>query len=637
MILVLVSLGKYFEARSKKKTTVAIEKLITLAPKTARVLRDGVEVECPTEDIRVGDVVIIRPGDSIPVDGEILEGKGQLDQSAITGESLPVSRTVGDRVISASVNSNGSFRFRATHVGADTTLSQIVRLVEEASSSRAPIARIADRVSAVFVPSVIGIAILTLAVWLLLGQDFSFALNCAVSVLVISCPCALGLATPVAIMVGTGRAAECGILIKSAEALERLHAVDTVVFDKTGTLTEGAPVVTDMRLYDTALDEYAFLTIAAGIEQGSEHPLADAVVRYARERGCEPSLPEDMTVLEGRGVVATLGGLSCLAGNLRLFCERGLCAEGDAVYREAERIAAEGKTPMLFAVDGHLLGMIAVADPIRADAAASIAALQKMGVRTLLLTGDNRKTAEAVQKRLSLDEVVSDLLPQEKEGAIRRLQEGGHRVAMVGDGINDAPALARADVGIAIGTGTDIAIESAELLLVRSSPTDVVSAIRLSRAVVRNIRMNLFWAFFYNTLGIPLAAGVLYYPLGLLLSPMIGSAAMSFSSVSVVLNALRLRRFRPLSLKGQDACISCQINEMEIKEMKKQLIIDGMMCEHCKAHVLRALSAIDGVFAVEVDLTAKTATLTLAAPVADDLLSAAVTDAGYTPVSIKEL
>lgn len=638
MILTLVSLGKYFEARSKRKTTAAIEKLVTLAPKTARVLRDGREEEIPTEDIHVGDILVIRPGDRIPVDGVITEGKGTLDQSAITGESAPVSRAAGDEVISATVNRSGSFLFRATRVGEDTTLSQILRLVEEAAASRAPIARLADRVSAVFVPAVLAISLVTLGTWLILENDFAFALNCAISVLVISCPCALGLATPVAIMVGTGRAAECGILIKSAEAFERLHAVDTVVFDKTGTLTLGAPTVTDIEILSPDLSESDFLTLAASIESASEHPLAEAIVAHAKEKGITPRLPEEMTVLEGRGIAATAGGHACLAGNLRLFTERGLATETDPVTAQMARLSAEGKTPVLFSRDGVILGLVAVADPVRADTKAALAALRKLGLSTILLTGDNRKTAEALGTALPLDEIRADLLPQDKERIIRELQASGHRVAMVGDGINDAPALSRADVGIAIGTGTDVAIDSADVLLVKSALFDVVDALRLSRAVLRNIRTNLFWAFFYNTLGIPLAAGVLYYPFGLLLSPMIGSAAMSFSSVSVVLNALRLRRFRATPVTQEESpCIPCQINETEKKEMKKQMQIDGMMCEHCKAHVIRALSALDGVASVDVDLAAKTATLTLTTPVADDILTAAVTNAGYTPISVTEL
>lgn len=641
MILTLVSLGKYFEARSKRKTTAAIEKLVTLAPKTARVLRDGREEEIPTEEICVDDLIVIRPGDRIPVDGVIVQGKGTLDQSAITGESVPVFREVGDEVISATVNRGGSFLFRATRVGEDTTLSQILRLVEEAAASRAPIARLADRVSAVFVPAVLAISLVTLAVWLILEKDFAFALNCAVSVLVISCPCALGLATPVAIMVGTGRAAECGILMKSAEAFERLHAVDTVVFDKTGTLTLGAPSVTDLHVFSAELSERDFLLLAASVESGSEHPLATAIVAYARGQGIAPRMPEETTVFEGRGIAAKIDGRDCLAGNLRLFIEEGIVNEDGPAAAEMAALSAEGKTPVLFSRDGKLLGLFAVADPIREDAKGALAALHGMHLTTVLLTGDNRKTAEAIGALLPLDEIRADLLPQDKERIIRELQASGHRVAMVGDGINDAPALSRADVGIAIGTGTDVAIDSADILLVKSTLFDVVDALRLSRAVLRNIRTNLFWAFFYNSLGIPLAAGALYYPFGLLLSPMIGSAAMSFSSVSVVLNALRLRRFcatpTVAATEEEPTCIPCQINEMEKKEMKKQMQIDGMMCEHCKAHVIRALSALDGVASVEVDLAAKTATLTLAAPVADETLSAAVTDAGYTPISVTEL
>ncbi len=631
MVLVLVSLGKYLEERAKRHTTTALEKLVALAPQEARVLRNGEEVTVPAADLRVGDVLVIRPGERIPVDGVVLSGRGYLDQSAITGESIPVERGEGEEVISATVCQNGGFTFRATRVGQDTTLSQIVRLVEEAGASRAPVACLADRVSGVFVPIVLAIAAVTALVWALIGEDFSFCLNCAVSVLVISCPCALGLATPVAVMVSTGRAAECGILVKSAAAMEQLCTVDTVVLDKTGTLTEGRPAVTDICPLDAGTDELSLLCFAASLEAGSDHPLARAVLAEAEARGLPaPALPSDFSLLPGQGIAATVDGAPASAGNAAFLSARGgLTPEAE---RLAEAFAADGKTPIFFLRDGRLLGVLAVADPLRPTTPAALAEMRRMGLRTVMLTGDNRKTAEAVARELALDEIAADLLPEDKEKVVARLQAEGHRVAMVGDGINDAPALTRADVGIAIGTGTDIAVESADILLVKSSFLDVLTAWRLSRATLANIRGNLFWAFFYNMLGIPLAAGLLWAPLGLLLNPMIGSAAMSLSSVFVVLNALRLRRFRPTALQNETPT-----ERKEPPKMKKLLTIDGMMCEHCKAHVLRALGTVDGVSAVEVDLAEKTATVTLSSPVSDEVLTAAVSEAGYTPLSCRDL
>lgn len=639
MVLALVTLGKYLETRSRAHTTDAISKLVRLSPDTACVLRDGAEVTLPIGEVRTGDILVIRPGDRIPVDGEITEGDGYVDQSALTGESLPVEKHPGDTVLSATVNQNGSFYFRASRVGKDTTLSQIIRLVEEAGNSRAPIARLADRVSGVFVPIVLGIAALTAIVWLIAGNGFSFALNCAVSVLVISCPCALGLATPVAIMVGTGRAAEEGILIKSAESLEKLHAVDTVVLDKTGTITEGRPRVIDLLLLDSAADETALLTLAAACEAGSDHPLATAVLDRAQEAGITPPPAPGLRVLPGRGVESRADGRILLAGNAALMRENGLLTE--EATRQADAWSGEGKTPLFFAENGRLVGMLSVADEVRPTSRTAIEEMRKMGLSVIMLTGDNRRTAEGVRRGLALSDVIADVLPQDKEAVIRRLQDEGHCVAMVGDGINDAPALTRADVGIAIGAGADIALDAADIVLMKNSLADVVTAVRLSRAVIRNIRMNLFWAFFYNLLGIPVAAGVLYPFFGVLLTPMIGSAAMSFSSVSVVLNALRLRRFRATGAGDDHAAAPEKPTENtetgKESAMKKQLKIEGMMCDHCRAHVEKALSALPGVTAAAVDLAAGTATVTLASPVEDTALMAAVRDAGYTPLSCTAL
>ncbi len=648
MILALVTLGKYLEARSKAKTSDALGKLVDLAPKTATVIRDGIEVEIPAEQVQTGDVVSIKPGGSIPVDGVIVEGYGYVDQSAITGESIPVEKGVGDEVISATINKNGAFRFRAARVGEDTTLARIIRLVDEAGSTKAPIARLADRVSGVFVPVVMAIAVLTAIVWLAVGQTFEFALSNAIAVLVISCPCALGLATPVAIMAGTGKAAEYGILIKSAESLERLHEMDTVVLDKTGTITSGHPSVTHVLVLDEALCERDFIALAAAAESGSEHPLAQAVTEHARRLGVNPPAAQEFDATAGRGVRAVVKGRNILAGNAAFLRENGVEADDLIV----QRFAAEGKTPLLFAADGKLAGVIAVADTIRASSREAIRRMREMGLHVVMLTGDNRTTAEAIRTQLEIEQVIAEVLPAEKEAHIRALQEQGRRVIMVGDGINDAPALTRADVGIAIGAGTDIAIESADVVLMKDSLADVVTAVELSASVVRNIHMNLFWAFFYNVLGIPVAAGALFPAFGIRLSPMIGSAAMSLSSVSVVTNALRLRWFEPknpIVTECTDACgiippednsgevdISGEETPVESKgetEMKKVLIVEGMMCMHCKAHVEKALAAVDGVESAVVDLEKKQATVALTKDVANDVLTAAVKDAGYEPIS----
>lgn len=649
MILTLVTVGKYLEARSKLKTSDALGKLVDLAPKTAVVVRNGLEQTVPANQVAAGDIVVIRPGESIPVDGVVTEGSGYVDQAAITGESLPVEKQVGDTVISASINKNGTFRFQASRVGNDTTLAQIIRLVDEAGNSKAPIARLADRVSGIFVPIVMAISLITAAVWLIAGQPFEFALSCAIAVLVISCPCALGLATPVAIMVGTGKAAEYGILIKSAESLEMLHGVDTIVLDKTGTITSGRPSVTDIAVLLPGLSEESFLAQAAAVEAGSEHPLAQAVVEKAVVKGLSIPTASRFLSVTGRGVTAELNGQLCLAGNLA-FIQESIDFEQDAAASQArilmERFAGEGKTPLLFTKAGRITGIAAVADTIRDTSREAIKTFRKMGLKVVMLTGDNRLTAEAIRKELGLEEAISDVLPTDKEACIRALQEKGHKVAMVGDGINDAPALTRADIGIAIGAGTDIAIDSADIVLMKNSLNDVATAIELSRSVVRNIHMNLFWAFFYNILGIPIAAGALYTAFHLRLSPMLGSAAMSLSSVCVVTNALRLRFFKEKKTALSPAPVSAFSADEDIEQknnggsllsdqkgqtiMKKVMNVDGMMCAHCQAHVQKALSEVEGVGAVTVDLEKKQAEITLEKDVPDQVLMDAVTEAGYT-------
>lgn len=540
-ILALITLGKYLEARSKGKTSEAIAKLMDLAPKTATVVREGAEVEIPVGDVIVGDVVVVRPGQSIPVDGVIIEGSSAVDQSALTGESIPVEKAVGDKVIAATINKTGYFKFTAQKVGGDTTLAQIIQLVEEASASKAPIAKLADQISGVFVPIVIGVAIVATAVWLLLGKPIDFALSIGIAVLVISCPCALGLATPVAIMVGTGKGASNGILIKSAEALEIAHTVKTVVLDKTGTVTEGKPRVTDI-LTAQGVEQQLLLEVAASLEKPSEHPLAEAIVEYAQQNGIKASQVEGFNAVSGRGIVAQLGGAQYYAGNLAMMQEHGV--DTASLQSQSDAFAEDGKTPLYFASKGKLLGIIAVADVVKPTSREAIEQFKAMGIDVVMLTGDNKRTAEAIRRQLGIDRVVAEVLPQDKEREVRLIQQKGKKVAMIGDGINDAPALARADVGIAIGAGTDVAIESADIVLMKSDLMDAVTAIQLSKSVILNIKENLFWAFFYNTLGIPLAAGV-FYGLGWLLNPMFAAAAMSLSSVCVVTNALRLRWFKP--------------------------------------------------------------------------------------------
>lgn len=626
MIVTLVSVGKYLESRSKSKTTDALSKLVDLAPKSATVIRDGKEILVSSSEVLQGDIVVIKPGQKIPVDGKIVSGIGYVDQSTITGESIPVEKHPGDMVISATLNQNGSFKFEALKVGDDTTLAQIIRLVDEAGNSKAPIARLADKVSGVFVPIVIAIAIVTAAVWLILGQSFEFALSNAISVLVISCPCALGLATPVAIMVGTGKAASQGILIKSAQSLETLHSIDTIVLDKTGTITSGRPSIQNIIKYKSMTDD-DFLSLAASIEQGSEHPLALAILNQAKQKHLELKKVEDFEAVGGKGVVAKVEGKTYFAGNSSFIKEKGVSFK----EKDVVDLADEGKTPLIFASTSEIIGIIAVADTIRDSSKAAIQEFKQKGLHVVMLTGDNRRTANAVGKGLNIDEVISDVLPADKESVIRRLQDQNRKVMMVGDGINDAPALMRADVGVAIGKGTDIAIDSADIVLMKNSLLDVNTAIDLSVSVIRNIKMNLFWAFFYNFLGIPVAAGVFYPLFGWLLSPMLGSAAMSLSSVCVVTNALRLRFFEPKKIDIKEETI---IDKEDTKMMKKTMIVDGMMCQNCVRHVKKALESIDGVVSVNVDLDSKTAEIEMKQEIDDKILLDAVKEEGYEPLEI---
>ena len=635
MILTLITVGKYMETRSKGKTSEAISKLMDLAPKTATVLRNGVEQEIPVEEVVTGDTIIVKPGQRIPVDGKIIEGFSAVDESAITGESIPVEKQVGDTVIGATVNKSGYFRMTATRVGKDTTLSQIIALVEEAGASKAPIAKLADKVSGVFVPVVITIAVLAAVIWFVAGnQPFSFALSIGIAVLVISCPCALGLATPTAIMVGTGKGAEYGILVKSAESLEIAHQVQTVVLDKTGTLTEGKPVVTDVVLAKGILRN-RLLKQAAAVEALSEHPLAEAIVAYAKEKEVPFEKAENLTATAGQGVEADVAGKHILAGNLKMMQERGIqLGEWEA---KAVELAEAGKTPLFFAENETFLGIVALADTLKPTSKAAVDAFHQMGIEVVMLTGDNKRTAEAIAKELDI-QVIAEVLPQDKEREVRRLQEQGKKVAMIGDGINDAPALMRADVGVAIGAGTDVAMESADIILMKSDLMDAVTAIELSHATIRNIKENLFWAFFYNACGIPLAAGVFYPLLEWKLNPMFAAAAMSFSSAFVVGNALRLRLFRPKYAKTTTALpkedIQKEPTQKEEIGMKKVLKIEGMMCNHCTGRVEKALNDLEGVTA-EVSLEGKSATVTLSKEVSDETLVQTVTDAGYEVVDIQ--
>lgn len=638
MILTLITLGKTLEARAKGKTSDAITKLMNLAPKTATVERNGVEQQIPVEQVQQGETLIVKAGESVPVDGVVLEGFSSVDESALTGESIPVEKHVGDTVIGATINKTGYFKMRATKVGDDTTLAQIVRLVDEATSSKAPIAKLADKVAGVFVPTVIGIALVSAVVWLVLGYGVEFALSIGISVLVISCPCALGLATPTAIMVGTGKGATNGILIKSAEALETAHNIDSVVLDKTGTITQGKPVVTDI-LCGAGTDRLGLLQTAASLEKLSEHPLADAITAEVEKAKLPLSPVEDFQQIPGQGIMGRVNGEICLAGNRRMMDAHNIT--GGEVLRSGEALAAEGKTPLFFARAGKLMGVIAVADVVKPTSAQAIRELSGLGMEVVMLTGDNAKTAQAIQRQVGVDRVVAEVFPQDKEKEIRRLQENGKKVAMVGDGINDAPALARADVGIAIGAGTDVAIESADIVLMKSDLLDVSTAIQLSKAVIRNIKQNLFWAFIYNIIGIPIAAGVFFLSFGWKLNPMLGAFAMSFSSVFVVSNALRLRWFRAKHdpfLESRQAEVNMEniYQKGVFQSMEKVLFIEGMVCGNCVKHVHKALTELAGVQEAAVELESKTATVRLDSSVSDDALKAAVEDAGYTLVSIQE-
>ena len=644
MILALVTVGKYLEERSKGKTTGAITALLALAPDVAVVRRNGTEVTVATDQIKAGETVIVRQGGRIPVDGVVAKGSGSVDESALTGESMPVEKTAGSRAVSATVLTSGYLELTAERVGADTTLSQIIQLMEQAASTKAPISRLADKISAVFVPVVISIALLAAALWAVAGgMGVRFCLSIGIAVLVISCPCALGLATPVAITVATGKAAEQGILIKSAASLELLGRVNTVVLDKTGTVTEGKPQVTDV-LGMPDITEEELLCAAASLEKPSGHPLADAVVREAERRHIPLCAVSDFTTVAGGGVQAVLDGKTLYAGNDRYMADAGV--DVSALSDAAAALSAAGKTALYFAEDRRLLGVVAVADVVKPDSAAAIAALRRSGCEVVLLTGDNRRTAEAIARQVGVDRVIAQVLPQDKARCVAELQKEGRLVAMVGDGVNDAPALVTADVGLAIGAGTDVAIESADVVLMHSSLMDIVDAAALSRATLRNIRQNLFWAFFYNSVGIPIAAGALYPAFQITLNPMLAAAAMSLSSVCVVSNALRLRGWkgsRPVKAAALDNSAAMTDNkhvttaapaaQQEETAMKKTLTIEGMMCAHCAAHVEKALNALDGVDSVTVDLAGKTAVVT--GDVSDEALKKAVADAGYQVTDIR--
>lgn len=638
MILALITVGKYMETRSKGKTSEAIEKLMDLSPKTAILLMEnGEEKEIPTWQLAKDDLFIVKPGSLVPVDGVVVEGNSSINEAAITGESIPVEKQPGDLVVSATMNKAGRLVCRAVKVGEDTTLSQIIRLVEEASSSKAPIARLADKIAGIFVPVVMGIALITFAVWLLAGGGFEAAMASAIAVLVISCPCALGLATPVAIMVGTGVGAKNGILIKSGDALQSARDVNTVVLDKTGTITEGRPRVTDVLGFDKNLGDIQIISYAAAIEKPSEHPLAEAIVGEAEARGLTIPRAEEFQAVFGKGVMGSCEGKKCFAGNQSFMEENGISLTQEQ-KSAMERLSGEGKTPLLFAVGTALSGIIAVADTVKDTSIQAIRQLHAMNIEVVMLTGDNRRTAEAVQKKLGINQVVAEVLPEDKEKEIRRLQREGRKVAMIGDGINDAPALAAADVGIAIGAGTDVAIDSADIILMKSRLTDAITAIRLSRAVIRNIKENLFWAFFYNSIGIPLAAGVLYPAFGIRLNPMFGAAAMSLSSLFVVGNALRLRNFKEnqsMEASGEIEKNNIIKEKQEERSMKKTMMIEGMMCSHCTGRVQKALEAVDGVESVVMSLEDKSAELTLSGQVEDETLKAAVVEAGYEVTEIR--
>ena len=652
MILTLITVGKMLEARSKGRTTDALKSLMKLAPQTAVVIRGGTETEIPIGQVRIGDIFVVRPGETIPVDGVVEDGESAVNEAALTGESIPVDKAAGDTVSAATLNQSGFLRCRATRVGEDTTLSQIIRMVSDAAATKAPIARIADQVSGVFVPAVIAVALVTTAVWLFLGRDAGFALARGISVLVISCPCALGLATPVAIMVGNGMGAKNGILFKTAASLEEAGKVEIVALDKTGTITRGEPNVTDL-LPEKGVSDTELLSLAAALERKSEHPLARAVLREAEAKKLEIPEVSEFQALPGNGLTALYQGGALSGGSLAFLSTKSTIS--DQTRRQSERLAEEGKTPLFFSRDGKLLGVIAVADTIKEDAPAAVQELHALGLRVVMLTGDNERTAKAIGAQAGVDEVIAGVLPDGKERVIRDLKERG-KTAMVGDGINDAPALTRADIGIAIGAGTDVAIDAADVVLMKNALTDVPAAIRLSRAVLRNIRQNLFWAFFYNTIGIPLAAGV-FVPLGLTLNPMFGAAAMSLSSFCVVSNALRLNlldlydasRDRPLRKArekypsdGQAGINSARAGDTQSgsgKEentgMVKILKIEGMMCEHCEARVKKALEGLEAVESAAVSREKGDAVVNLKAPVEDAVLRKAVEDQDYKVLEVR--
>ena len=654
-ILTLITIGKYLETKSKGKTSEAITKLLNLAPKTVTVVRDGVEQVVDAADVGKGEIFLVKPGESVAVDGIVLEGKSSFDESAITGESIPVPKQEGDTIVSASINKSGLIRAKATKVGEDTTIAQIIRLVEEASSSKAPIAKMADKIAGVFVPAVITIALITGVIWLISGATFEFAMSTAIAVLVISCPCALGLATPVAIMVGTGKGAENGILIKSGDALETAHQIDTVVLDKTGTITQGKPVVTDIICAaGKNADKTQLLQIAGSLEKGSEHPLAEAIVNYCVTNNISLEKVTDFNALFGKGIEGTVSGTHYYAGNEKMMEEKGISLSTEQ-KNQIQALAKQGRTPLLFADEKQFLGIVAVADVVKPTSKEAVQKFRDYGIHVIMLTGDNEVTAQAIKEQVGIDEVIAGVLPTQKEEKISALKQAGHKVAMIGDGVNDAPALASADVGIAIGAGTDVAIESADIVLMKNDLLDAVGAVKLSKAVIRNIKENLFWAFFYNSIGIPLAAGVLYPLFQIKLNPMFGAAAMSLSSVCVVSNALRLRWVKLHDAKKtqsephQDVAAStiADINQHNALDnnikstnndkgestMTTTISIEGMMCAHCQAHVEKALKEVAGVTEVAVSLENKNAVVTGDASV--EALKQAVVDAGYEVTDVK--
>ncbi len=647
-ILTLITIGKYLETKSKGKTSEAITKLLNLAPKTVTVVRDGVEQVIDAADVEKGEIFLVKPGESVAVDGIVLEGKSSFDESAITGESIPVLKQEGDTIVSASMNKSGLIRAKATKVGEDTTIAQIIRLVEEASSSKAPIAKMADKIAGIFVPTVITIALITGIIWLISGATFEFAMSTAIAVLVISCPCALGLATPVAIMVGTGKGAENGILIKSGDALETAHQIDTVVLDKTGTITQGKPVVTDIicaagknengtvqaagadNSESQKKEAAQLLQIAGSLEKGSEHPLAEAIVNYCETNNIALERVTDFNALFGKGIEGTVSGTHYFAGNEKMMEEKGISLSTEQ-KNQIHALAKQGKTPLLFADEKQFLGTVAVADVVKPTSKEAVQKFRDYGIHVIMLTGDNEVTAQAIKEQVGIDEVIAGVLPTQKEEKISALKQAGHKVAMIGDGINDAPALASADVGIAIGAGTDVAIESADIVLMKNDLLDAVGAVKLSKAVIRNIKENLFWAFFYNSIGIPLAAGVLYPFFQIKLNPMFGAAAMSLSSVCVVSNALRLRWVKLHN--ALDNNIKSTNNDKGESTMTTTISIEGMMCGHCQGRVEKALKEVAGVTEVTVSLENKNAVVTGDASV--EALKQAVVDAGYEVTDVK--